>query len=294
MAHRPMLEDRVAPSLVPSLLSPFWVARGRVVVLIPAAMVAVSGCFATRQDVQILQNDLAALRTQNQQADSVHRIQLDHVIGQLAEVNDSLRLLNARTTKWLGDVRGDLYGVSQQLIQIQQLTGQSQTRLQELRAQLEKRGPALAPLPTAGPTPGTAVAMSPDTSHAASAGPGPNELFELALNQLHRGSTNTARAGFQDLLQKYPNADIAPDAQFYLAQADEQAGQMAAADSGYQLVVARYPASPRAATALYKHASILEASGRTDAAKSAFQDVVSKYPQSDEAVLAKDKLRELK
>ncbi len=69
---------------------------------------------------------------------------------------------------------------------------------------------------------------------------------------------------------------------------------MAAADSSYQLVVARYPTSPRAATALYKHAFILEASGKTDAAKTAFQDVVSKYPQSDEAVLAKDRLRELK
>lgn len=257
-----------------------------------AAVLITGGCFATRQDVQILQNDLASLRAQGQQADSVRRTQLDHVIVQLAAVNDSLALLNARSTRSLGDVRQDLYGVSQQLIQIQQLTGQSQSRLQELRGQLERRAPVAAPQPTTSPTAG---ASANDTSRTtAAAGPGPNELFELALNQLHRGSTNTARAGFQDLLQKYPNADIAPDAQFYLAQAEEQAGEMAAADSSYQLVIVRYPTSPRAATALFKHAFILEASGKTDAAKTAFQDVVSKYPQSDEAVLAKDQLRQLK
>ncbi len=273
------------------LLSPFS-SRLSTRPLAALAVLITGGCFATRQDVQILQNDLASLRAQNQQADSIRRTQLDHVIVQLAAVNDSLALLNARSTRSMGDVRQDLYGMSQQLIQIQQLTGQSQSRLQELRGQLERRAPAAAPQVT---PPAAGGAAGNDTARAiAAAGPGCNELFDLALNQLHRGSTNTARAGFQDLLQKCPNADIAPDAQFYLSQAEEQAGEMAAADSGYQLVVARYPASPRAATALYKHASILEASGKTDAAKTAFQDVVSKFPQSDEAVLAKDQLRQLK
>jgi tol-pal system protein YbgF len=275
-----------------------WVWRSA---LVPATVLVAGGCFATRGDMQILQNDLASLRAQNQQADSIHRVQLDHVIEQLAAANDSLNLLSTRTTKSLGDVRGDLYSMSQQLIQIQQLTGQSQTNLQKLRAQLEERAPASPPsgaVPTTAAAPTTGAAR--DSSHAAgttpagTGGPGPNELFQLALDQLHRGSTQAARDAFQDLLQKYPNADIAPDAQFYLAEADELGGQMAAADSGYQLVVARYPTSPRAPTALFKHGTLMEAGGKTDAAKAAFQDVVNKYPQSDEAVLAKDRLRELK
>lgn len=269
--------------------------------VVPAAVLAAGGCFATRQDVQILQNNLASLRVQDQQADSVHRVQLDHVISQLAAVNDTLTLLTARTTRGLGDVRGDLYSISQQLIQIQQLTGQSQTNLQKLRAQLEEHAPSLAPAPTASAQPSTPVpggrssaTAAGDTAHPAAAGPGPNELFQLALDQLRRGSTGAARDAFQQLLQQYPNADVAPDAQFYLAEADGEGGQMAAADSGYQLVVQRYPTSPRAPTALFKHATILEESGKTDAAKSAFQELLNKYPQSDEAVLAKDRLRELK
>jgi tol-pal system protein YbgF len=258
---------------------------------LPLVVLAGSGCFATRQDVQLLQNNLATMRAQAHDADSARREQLDRVIGQLGMVNDSLRLLSARTTKWQGDERGDLYAMGQQLIQIQALTGQSQAGLQKMRADLEARGQQLAtpPVVPIGPTSGI-----PDTTHRTPTTPGPNQLFELALEQLRRGSTTAARVGFQDLLQKYPNADIAPDAQFYLADASAQEGNMAAADSGYQLVVARYPASPRAPTALYKHATTLAGSGKTQPARAAFEDVVRKYPQSDEAVLAKDRLRDLK
>jgi TolA-binding protein len=45
---------------------------------------------------------------------------------------------------------------------------------------------------------------------------------------------------------------------------------------------------------LYKHGIMLQAGDKTAAAKTAFDDVVRLYPQSDEAVLAKDRLRELK
>ena len=52
-------------------------------------------------------------------------------------VNDSMQSLSTRLTRVQGDVRGDLYGIGQQLIAIQELTGQSQQRLQELRSSLD-------------------------------------------------------------------------------------------------------------------------------------------------------------
>ena len=182
-------------------------------------MLITGGCFATREDVQILQNDLAWMQRAGPAGDSVHRTQLDHVIEQLAAVNDSLGAAErAEHPKSLGDVRQDLYAVGQQLIQIQELTGQSQSRLQELRGQLERRAPrrraaGRRPSPTAGGAGQTTRPARPRPPD-----PGPNQLFELALDQLHRGSTSAARAGFQDLLRQYPNADMAPDAQFYLAE----------------------------------------------------------------------------
>lgn len=271
---------------------PVWLAA-RVAVL-PLVVVMTGGCFATREDVRILQDNLTSMRTEQQAADSAHRVQVDRVLSQLALVNDSVRALNARTTKWQGDLSGDLYAMGQQLIQIQELTGQSQDRLRELRATLEEHAPTSPSAPGYSAAGGGGVSTGGPADTARGGGPGPNQLFQLALDQLRRGSTGAARSGFQDLLRQYPNADISADAQFYLAETYAKEGNMAAADTGYQNVVARYPTSPRAPTALFKHATALEAAGKVSAAKSAYQDVIKKYPRSDEAVLAKDRLRDLK
>jgi tol-pal system protein YbgF len=292
--------------------------------LLPVAVLglplATGGCFATRQDVVTLQTDLQTVRAQQAHADSARQTQIALLSGSLARLADSVNALSARVVKWQGDVRGDLFNVQQGIIQIQELTGQSQRRLQELRAGLEARAPGVVPPPSpiAGDTTRTPTVMagggstgatsniissttgrplsgSPagSTASPAPGTPGPNELFQLALDQLRRGSTGAARAGFGDLLRQYPTADVAPDAQFYLAETYANEGNMAAADSGYQAVVAKYPTSARASTALYKHGVVLQAAGNVQAAKAAFQEVIAKYPRSDESVLAKDRLRAL-
>jgi tol-pal system protein YbgF len=291
--------------------------------VLPAALAAGGlGCFATREDVQTLQTDMQSMRAQTAHADSARQAQIASVSNTLGQVNDSLRGLSSRLTKWQGDVRGDLYSVQQELIQIQELTGQSQRRIQELRAGLEARGQSLQPSGmgappsgdtsrgasmagtppggsptsgaiTSGSPPGAQPGASPTTPPGSPGGPGPNQLFQLALDQLRRGSTGAARAGFSDLLRQYPNADVAADAQFYLAETYANEGNTAAADSGYQAVVAKYPSSPRAPTALYKHGVAMQAAGNIQAARAALSDVIRKYPRSDEAVLAKDRLRTL-
>ena len=295
----------------------------RIRLLAPAALVAVGAC-ATRSDIQVLQSDLRVMRIETNQADSARRVQLDAVIAALNGTQDSLRSMHAQLFKFQGDVRGELYALGQQLIQVQELTGQSQRRLQELRASMEHRAPDLTgpstqqPAPISAPAPvaqppqtqnaGTATQTRPSSTTAvvpapaatpqgASAGsvtPGPNQLFQLSLDQLRRGSAAAARAGFQDLVRQYPSADVAPEAQFYIAQSYETEGSIASADSAYALVVSKYPQSPRAPSALYKRALALQAQGKVQAARAALDLVIRNYPRSDEAVLARDRLRTLK
>ena len=297
----------------------------RVRLLVPAALVAVGAC-ATRSDIQVLQSDLRVMRIESNQADSARKVQLDAVIAALGGTQDSLRSMHAQLFKFQGDVRGELYALGQQLIQVQELTGQSQRRLQELRASMEHRAPDLttpgtqqpSPAPVSAPAPNvqpsqtqgagagtqtrpsstTAVASTPAaTPQGASSGPatpGPNQLFQLSLDQLRRGSAAAARAGFQDLVRQYPTADVAPEAQFYIAQSYESEGSIASADSAYALVVSKYPQSARAPSALYKRALALQAQGKVQAARAALDLVIRNYPRSDEAVLARDRLRTLK
>ena len=255
--------------------------------LFPAAVLLSSGaCFATRQDVQVLQQDLNTVRAESARADSLRRTQLDRVLATLRAVNDSLSQVSARVTRFQGDVLGRMQNVDEQLLTIQELTGQSQRRLQELRADLGRRGNAAAAAMTA---PATATAGG--TPPPAGGGPGPNQLFQIALDQLRRGSAGAARAGFQDLLRQYPDDDNAPEALFYVAETYASEGNTAAADSTYLQVVQRYPAAPRAATSLYKHALVLQQAGNTQGARAALQDVITRYPRSDEASLARDRLR---
>ena len=283
--------------------------------LAPIVLVAAGAC-ATRGDIRVLQNDIRVMRIESQQSDSLRRVQVDAAIAAMARVQDTLRVMHAQVAKFQGDVRGELYALGQQIIQVQELSGQSQRRLQELRASLEQRSqemqappnvPAPAPAtqtpttqtpaqqtPASARPSATATPTTPAPQPQTPAGPGPNQLFQLALDQLRRGSAVAARAGFLDLLRQYPEADVAPEAQFYIAQSYETEGSIAQADSAYAIVVSRFPQSSRAPTALYKRALALQQQGKVQAARAALDKVIRDYPRSDEAVLARDRLRTLR
>jgi tol-pal system protein YbgF len=268
-----------------------------------AAALATAGCFATRQDVVTLQQDISSVRAETQRSDSLRRTQLDRVITTVRAVSDTLSQVSVRLARLQGEVLGRMTSQDEQLLTIQELTGQSQRRLQELRADLERRGssvsapgggvvaPAAPGASGIAPAPAPGGAARPGATPAPAAGPGPNQLYQVALDQLRRGSTGAARTGFQDLLRQYPDDENAPDALFYVAETHASDGNVSAADSTYLQVVERYPTAPRAATALYKHALVLQQAGRAGDARAAFQNVIDRYPRSDEADLARDRLK---
>lgn len=255
--------------------------------LAPVALALATGaCFATRTDVRILQEDVASVRVAAQRADSARAAQIAQVAATLGDVTDSIKSANARVARWQANMQGDLRGIQEQLLQIQELTGQSQNRLLELRRELEERN-AQAPAPM----PGDTTQPGAPTAAAAPANPGPATLYKLAFDQMSRGSHGTARSGFQQLLTQYPTSDLAPDAQYYIGETFQAEGNTAAADSVFTLVVSTYPRAPRAATALYKHGLFLQKAKRDREAREAFQSVIDKYPRSDEAALAREQLR---
>ncbi len=260
----------------------------------PLAAVVMGGCFASQQDVRVLQSDISLLRTETAAADSARRLQLDRALVSMRTANDSLASLSTRLTRFRSDVTTSLASVDQQLLQVQELTGQSQRRIQEVRASLEERQSAgtAAPVSAGGAAP--AVSAPAASATAADAGPGPNQLFQVAREQLMQGSNAAARQAFEDLLTKYPKSDLAPDAQFYVAETYAAENNLPAADSVYARVAARYAGSPRAATAMYKRAVAAQNGAKTDQARDLFNQLIKKYPRSDEASLARDRVKALK
>jgi tol-pal system protein YbgF len=243
---------------------------------------ASAGC-ATKGDMRILQEELRSLRSSIAHSDTTQRAQADSAMRLIARANDSLRFLSTRFAAFQANVNGGLYDMGRQLLQIQELSGQSQRRLQELRASLETRTEAM-----------NAPVSAPSDTTRPPGGPGPAQLFQVAFEQMQRGSFGVARTGFQELLARYPAFEDAPTAQLYIGQSLAEEKNTAAADSVYQLVVSKYPQSKAAPTALYKLALSLVAQKKTTPARGALNRILKDYPNSDEAALARDLLRTIR
>jgi tol-pal system protein YbgF len=243
-----------------------------------ATLFVATGCMASKSDIRLLQDEIRTLRAMQGRADTARKAQADSAIALINKTNDSLRVLGLRFASFQATVGGELFEMGKQLITIQELAGMSSKRIMELRSSMEERAQTMAPGDTA----------------AAPAAPGPAQLFQMSFDQLRRGSYGTARAGFEELLRRYPEFDEASAAQLYIADSYALERRTAEADSVYGIVVRQYPRSNNAPTALYKYGLSQLAQGKTAGARAALQRVVREYPSSTEAELARDRLRNLR
>jgi len=238
------------------------------------------GC-VTKSDIQRVQDDVALFKAETARRDSARAAQLTQVIQVQQRVMDSLTSSRKAVSQLRGDLASDLYNIQQQLVQLQELTGQSQQRLSELRTQLEARGEQISST-----APGDSSTPTPSSNASA------DQMYEASLAQLRRGSTSTARQGLREMLRTYPTSNRSGDALYFIGQSFAAENPDSAA-AYYEQVVQKYPASSRAASALYNLGLVAERRKETKKAREAYQRVVQKYPQSDEAALARDRLKAL-
>ena len=243
-----------------------------------------AGC-VTKGDVQMVQGEVALLRADVARRDSARAADLDEVLRLQRQVMDSLTSSRRAVAQLKGDLSTDLYNIQQQLVQLQELTGQSQQRLTELRTRLEARGAQMETAPS--PVPGDSARPVPDGGTASA-----DQMYEASLAQLRRGSLSTARLGLREMLRLHPTSERAPDALYFIGQSFAAENPDSAA-AYYRQVVDKHPTSPRAASALYNLGLLAERRKDTAGARDAYQRVAEKYPQSDEAALARDRLKAL-
>ena len=243
-----------------------------------------AGC-VTKGDVQMVQGEVALLRADVARRDSARAADLDEVLRLQRQVMDSLTSSRRAVAQLKGDLSTDLYNIQQQLVQLQELTGQSQQRLTELRTRLEARGAQMEAAPS--PVPGDSARPVPDGGTASA-----DQMYEASLAQLRRGSLSTARLGLREMLRLHPTSERAPDALYFIGQSFAAENPDSAA-AYYRQVVDKHATSPRAASALYNLGLLAERRKDTAGARDAYQRVAEKYPQSDEAALARDRLKAL-
>jgi tol-pal system protein YbgF len=256
-----------------------------------ATLLAAAGACASPSEVRRVQSEVAMLRAETARQDSVRGARLAEIMRVQQRLMDSLEATRIALRNLRGETQQDFYKVEQQLVQLQELTGQSQRRLSELRTQLEAREAQISATPGPGAAPGdtgAAAAPPPDAATTATA----DQIYEASVAQLRRGSTATARTGLRQLLQHHPTSERVPDALYFMGQSFAAENQDSAA-AYYNRVVQNHGQSPRASAALYNLGLLAERRKDTAAAREAYQRVLQRYPRSDEAALARDRLRTL-
>ncbi|MEO8579938.1 MAG: tetratricopeptide repeat protein [Gemmatimonadales bacterium] len=244
---------------------------------------SLSGCFfATKSDFDRLQQDIVGTRATSNASDSVQRAYLVDVSRSVRTLSDSINALSKRVNAMKTATDADMTAMREDVSQLQDLSGQSEQRLRDMRARLEEKTPEMVPDSTA---PGGGAPAS---------GPGPGQLLQAGRDQLLKGGNVSARAAFSELIAKYPRSDLVPEAMFYTAQAYAAERNPQAADAQYALLIVRYPNSPRVPTAMYKRAVQLQSEKKTADAKRLFQDIIKRFPRSDEAALADERLQSIK
>jgi len=271
--------------------------RATAILCCGAALLA--GC-ALKGDVRRVELQVASLKDSLRAAQAARKTESDSVLAAIAGLRQALAAEHAYMVQTRGDVRTDMLSVQQQLVTIQELMGQSQQRLTELRTRLEAQ--ARQPIPgadTAGAGAGGAGAAGVAAGAAGggagastSAGPKPDQVYDASMQQYRRGAFATARAGFREFLRLFPNEDRASDAMFYIGETFASDSPDSAA-AVYQQLIKTYPTSPRAPSALYKLGLQAESRGERATARTYYQRIVSGYPRSDEANLARDRLQRL-
>jgi len=257
--------------------------RAPAVWLIPLAL-GVGAC-ATKSDVDRVRDDLALVRMRQDSLTAAMRELERRIVTELEEQR-TLAVTSG------GDVRRQLDDMERQLVQIQELLGQSQIVLQGLRERSESREREVA-LPPAGQVEGRDTTTAEPGGQPGASDEGARGLYAAAIEQFRRGAYLTARTGFEEFLAAYPAHELAPDAQFHIAETFRAEDDNGRAIREYNRVVELYPNSQAAPRALYKAGLSQVEQGNRDLACQYFQRVLAGFPRSDEARLARDQAERL-
>lgn len=257
------------------------------VLVLPAA-----GC-ATKGDLRELQTSIQRMEREQEEILSRIALTLDALqdsVSSQADVVFGLR----------GDVNQQLLDMQEQLITLQELTGQSQRNLAAIRDQFESQRNRLALPPSRGDPEAGGGGDEARPEGPGAGGPGAasggraEELYNAAVSQFNRGSFSTSRRAFEQFLQAYPAHSLAPGAHYYLAEILVQEGRYQEAIDGFLRIPEMFPRASRVPDALYRVGVLhLQELDDPEGARRFLERVVNSYPDAGVANLARERLREI-
>jgi len=269
---------------------------------------------AQNREHQQLAAELRMLQEQNQQLGLA-----------LAQLTDALKAVNARleTTEQFqqrrfADQEVLVKNLSSDLSAIRERTQDTDTRMRSLSDEIDAlrktflslpaliaqaQAPPPPPIDPNDPNAVAAPAPLPDgapltpTSSAApalplpsTAGLSPNRMYDTAFSDYTAGQYVPAIAGFEQLLQTFPQAERADDAQYFIGESLYHLNRFSEAAAAYSRVIEQYPTGDQVDMAYYKRGLAQERMGDAEAAKASWDEVIKIYPESQGGIFASQSL----
>lgn len=255
-----------------------WRPAGALLLL---AALATPGCYTTQ--MSLLKSGLDSLRIQVDQMnvrDSVAARTLDETMRELAGQRDvlhSTRATSSSTAREIEETLGRLEGKLDDIM--------ARFRIASERAPARPSDPA--PANPSNPNPANPAPTTPGGTGGAV---NPTQLYDQATQDLTQGRYSMALNTYREYLRRFPDTDLADNAQYGVGECFFAQSQFDSALVEYTRVGSKWGSGDRAPAALYKLGLCQERLGRTADAKATFEDLVKRFPQSGEAQLARDRI----
>jgi len=246
-----------------------------------AAVITLGGC-ATKGDIRDLQSEIQALAARQETL-------IEQLRAESQTTQDTLRTQSDQLFDFRGQITRQLREISRSLTTLEAIVGENQRGIAGVRDQLAN----LRRIPVAPPPLGADSAGAVEEG-ATGVGGDAEQLYNAAVGQLNRGSQTAARMAFQQFLDLHPNHELAPDARFYLADLMVQQGRLDDALDAFQEIQSLFPTAEKVPEALYRIALIQIQQEDLDDAEETLERIVNTYPGTGVALLAEEKLNEIR
>ena len=251
---------------------PFRVGAARGLAALTLLVLTASGC-ATKGDVRDLQTEIRDL-TESQQ------VVVAELERQRRITADTLRTQRDQLVDFQGTVMQSLRRILTQLETLQELTGQNQRTIAQMRDQLVSLQQRVRG--------GGAVTGGPPLGGERPADQSAEEMYSAAMESFTRGTTRAAEVGFRTFIETYPRHELTPLAHFNLGDTYAQDGRYEDAIAEFAKIPERFPGSNRVPDALYRIGRIhLDELDQPDEGRRHLERVVNSYPESPAAQLAR-------
>jgi tol-pal system protein YbgF len=136
----------------------------------------------------------------------------------------------------------------------------------------------------------------------------PQDIYQAAYLDFSKGSYALSIAGFREFLRRFPDHELAGNAQYWVGEAhyslarshtnqnqpDRAREALEQAVTEFQLVVRNYPRGEKVPAALFKEALALIDLKQPSLAQQRLEYLIRNFPQAEETPLARDRLMTLK